>query len=93
MGIVGNGEGWMMTCCVGLMMSVGLMSGAGTVGGMNGVAVRAGEQAGMKSTVRSTATRIWLGKMRTERSRSVIIIKKKGDPLPSRPTGNLCFVV
>ena len=93
-GIVGKGEGWMMTCCVGWMMNVGSMRGAGSVGGMKGVAVGTGEQAGMKSNIKSTAGRIRLVESRTERSRSiVIIIKKKGDPLPSRPTGNLCFFV
>jgi hypothetical protein len=69
------------------MMNVGSMSGAGSVGGMKGVAAGVGEQAEARRRIKITAGRLWLGKMR------YVIIKKKGDPLPSRPTGNLCFFV
>ena len=57
-GIVGIGEGWTMTtCCVGWMMNVGSMRGAGCVGGMNGVGVGTGEQAGMKWRIKIAANR------------------------------------
>ena len=44
--MVGKGDDSIMTTgCVGLMMKVGSISGAGAVGGRKGVGVGAGEQA------------------------------------------------
>ena len=44
--MVGRGDDSMMTTgCVGLIMKVGSISGAGAVGGRKGVGVGAGEQA------------------------------------------------
>ena len=75
------------------MIKVGSINGACAVGGRNGVGVGAGEQAERETRMKSTANNCRLGKIRrVERSRSVVI-KKKGDPLPGRPTGFLCFFV
>jgi len=66
----------MTTGCVGLMMKVGSISGAGTVGGRNGVGVRAGEQADVNVRCKQIkGIHLQLG-----RNRLLIILKNKGRP-------------
>ena len=77
----------MTTSCVGLMMKVGSISGAGAVGGRKGVGVGAGEQAGVRARYKQTSgIHLQLGK-----NRLLVILKKKGDR-DGRPLGLLFFV-
>ena len=86
--MVGSGDDSIMTTsCVGLMMKVGSISGAGAVGGRKGVGVGAGEQAGVRARYKQTSgIHLQLGK-----NRLLVILKKKGDR-DGRPLGLLFFV-
>ena len=80
----GSVDSVMTTGLVGWMMRVGSINGGSTVGGRKGVGVGAEVHADSRKRIKVTTKKNRLVWMR-------FIIKKKGDPSPSRPTGILLF--